>query len=41
MDDKKCQEFGYPKATEAYGKCRLELEKARAISQTGTTISVR
>ena len=41
MDDRKCQDFGYAKGTEAYGKCRLELEKARAVSQTGTNISVR
>jgi hypothetical protein len=41
MDDRKCQEFGYAKSSAEYGKCRLELEKARAVSQTGTNISVR
>ena len=41
MDDRKCQEFGYRKETDAYGNCRLELERARAVAQTGTNISVR
>ena len=41
MDDKKCQEFGYKKGSTEYGNCRLELEKARAVSQTGTRINVQ
>jgi hypothetical protein len=41
MDDNKCQEFGYKKGSPEYGNCRIELEKARATSQTGTNISVR
>jgi len=41
MDDQKCQDFGYAKGTDGYGKCRLELEKARAVSQTGTKINVQ
>jgi len=41
MDDEKCQEFGYRKGTDGYAKCRIELERQRAISQTGTNISVQ
>ena len=41
MDDEKCREFGYQKGTEGYAQCRLELERARAISQTGTRINLR
>lgn len=40
MDDRKCQEFGYKKPSEGYAKCRLNLEQGRAVSLTGTNISV-
>ena len=39
MDDKKCQEFGYKKGSPEYGNCRLELEKARAVSQTARALT--
>ena len=30
QDDTKCRDFGYQPQTEAYGQCRLELERLRA-----------
>ena len=39
MDDEKCQEFGYRKGSDGYAKCRLELERQRAVAQTGTRVN--
>lgn len=40
MDKKNCQEFGYSKGSPEDGNCCLEIEKARAVSQAGTSINV-
>ena len=40
QDDAKCRDFGYQPQTEAYGRCRMELEQLR-VGARPVTVQVR